>query len=329
MTPKAIAFFNNKGGVGKTTLVYHMAWMYRELGKKVLVADLDPQANVTSMFLDEETMDQIFSPDNGIGTIFSAFKPLIDGTGDIALPKLQMIARNLFLIPGDLNLSAVEDELSTNWPKCLDEDQRAFRVISALWRIIEAAAKTVSADVILIDVGPNLGSLNRAALICADEVVVPLAPDLYSLQGLRNLGPRLRKWRSEWKSRLGKANASWNLSLPRGEMRPIGYVVLQHAVRADRPVQAYMRWMDKIPPTYAEAVLDEFEPLLRVESDKRCLAMLKNYRSLMPLSQEAHKPMFLLKASDGALGSHTYAVQSCYDDFKQLVKKVEKNSASN
>ena len=51
-----IAFFNNKGGVGKTSLVYHLAWMYAELGLSVVAADLDPQANLTSMFVDEDQL---------------------------------------------------------------------------------------------------------------------------------------------------------------------------------------------------------------------------------------------------------------------------------
>ena len=50
MTPPIIAFFNNKGGVGKTSLVYHLAWMYFDLGLRVIAADLDPQANLTSAF---------------------------------------------------------------------------------------------------------------------------------------------------------------------------------------------------------------------------------------------------------------------------------------
>jgi cellulose biosynthesis protein BcsQ len=60
MSPPVIAFFNNKGGVGKTSLVYHLAWMYRDLGLNVLAADLDPQANLTSAFLDEERLEEIW-----------------------------------------------------------------------------------------------------------------------------------------------------------------------------------------------------------------------------------------------------------------------------
>ena len=50
MSVPVVAFFNNKGGVGKTSLVYHLAWMYADLGLRVMAADLDPQANLTSAF---------------------------------------------------------------------------------------------------------------------------------------------------------------------------------------------------------------------------------------------------------------------------------------
>ena len=56
-----IAFFNNKGGVGKTTLLYHLAWMYSDLGLRVIAMDLDPQSNLSSMFLNEDRMDEIWN----------------------------------------------------------------------------------------------------------------------------------------------------------------------------------------------------------------------------------------------------------------------------
>ena len=82
MSIPVIAFFNNKGGVGKTTLVYHLAWMFAHLGKRVLAADLDPQANLTSAFLDEETQESLFEQENRAATIFDCLRPLIKGTGD-------------------------------------------------------------------------------------------------------------------------------------------------------------------------------------------------------------------------------------------------------
>jgi cellulose biosynthesis protein BcsQ len=251
---KTIAFFNNKGGVGKTSLVYHLAWMYADLGLNVIAADLDPQANLTSMFLDDDRLEEIWAQDGHACTLYGAFQPLLEGTGDVTAPHLEDIAPGLRLVVGDLALSAAEDELSSQWPDCLDRKPRAFRVLSGLWRILMAAAENAGAELVLIDVGPNLGALNRAVLVAAQEVVIPLAPDLYSLQGLRNLGPTLRRWRSEWTERLHRLPVAISgLALPSGDMHPAGYVVLQHAVRLDRPVKAYSRWMARIPQEYRKS----------------------------------------------------------------------------
>ena len=321
---KTIAFFNNKGGVGKTSLVYHLAWMYADLGLNVVAADLDPQANLTSMFLDDDRLEELWARDGHAHTVYGAFQPLLEGTGDVAAPHIEEIAPALGLVLGDLALSAAEDELSGQWPDCLDRKPRAFRVLSGLWRILVAAAKNAEADLVLIDVGPNLGALNRAALVAAQDVVVPLAPDLYSLQGLRNLGPTLRRWRSEWSERLQRVpNSISGLALPSGDLHPVGYIVLQHAVRLDRPVKAYSRWMARIPREYRDSVLGQAggqEPA--IDKDPHCLAMLKHYRSLMPLAQEARKPMFFLKPADGAIGGHSSAVQDCYRDFRVLAQRI-------
>ena len=87
--------------------------------------------------------------------------------------------------------------MSTEWPNCLGSTNlyRAFRVITAFWQVVQAGAGESGADIVLIDVGPSLGAINRSALIATDYVVVPLAADLFSRQGLRNLGPTLRRWR--------------------------------------------------------------------------------------------------------------------------------------
>ncbi len=57
MNIPVLTFFNNKGGVGKTTLVYHLSWMFAEMGRSVVTLDLDPQANLTTAFLDEDQLE--------------------------------------------------------------------------------------------------------------------------------------------------------------------------------------------------------------------------------------------------------------------------------
>src|SRR5262245_16585970 len=262
MRPPVVAFFNNKGGVGKTSLVYHLAWMYSDLGVRVLAGDLDPQANLTAAFLDEDRLETLWNENVcPAATIYGAVEPLVRSIGDISDPHIEKpdpSRDELGLICGDLQLSGFEDELSENWPKCLDGKEGAFRVVSAFWRILQRGAVSHGADLVLMDLGPNLGAINRAALIAADYVVFPLSPDLFSLQGLRNLGPTLRRWRSEWVARRER-NPIPELPLPEGRMQPLGYIVLQHSVRLDRPLKAYDKWIARIPGVYRRAVLDQPE----------------------------------------------------------------------
>lgn len=241
-------------------------------------------------------------------------------------PHLEDIADRLGLLLGDMALSTFEDQLSEVWPKCMSGDERAFRVTSAFWRTMQGAAEAREADVILVDLGPNLGAINRAGLIASDFVVVPLGPDLFSLQGMRNLGPALIRWRWEWTERTER-NPARNLPLPSGGIVPIGHVVLRHTIRLDRPVQAFEKWIARIPGVYAQSVLEKTPSrTATIDSDINCIAKLKDYRSLMPLAQEARKPMFYLKPADGALGAHTYAVQDAYDDFLAVARTIAKRT---
>jgi len=322
---KSVALFNNKGGVGKTSLVYHLAWMFSELGVSTLAVDLDPQANLTSMFLDEDRLLEIWDSADG-KTIFESLRPMMERTGDIEQPHVVNIEKKLNLLPGNLSLSRFEDLLSENWPKCLAGDPGAFRVITAFYRMILKACEASSAELVLIDVGPNLGAINRSALIAAENVLVPLAPDLFSMQGLKNLGPSLRDWRIGWKKRIGEKPTDLDLPMPSGAMNPLGYVVMQHSTRDSRPVKAYVKWLNRMPAVFRESVLGvDNQDVPSVDHDPYRLALLKHYRSLAPMAQEARKPMFYLKPADGAIGAHIYAVQACHEDFKCLAIEVAKN----
>lgn len=316
---KTVAFFNNKGGVGKTSLVYHLSWMFSLTGINTVCVDLDPQANLTAMFLNEDVLEKLWEDGHAPKSIYGAVSPILRGTGDILSPEMQKINSHLSLVPGNLALSHFEDELSDAWPRCNDGKEASFRTATAFYRAIKQAAPNPD-DLVLIDVGPNLGAINRSAIIASDYVVFPLSPDLFSLQGLKNLGPTLREWRKGWDERKKKAPSS--LAIPEGRMQPVGYIVVQHSVRADRPVKAYQRWLDRIPGVFREDVLgsNEFPP--SPEKDPYCIALLKHYRSLMPLAMDARKPMFLLKPADGAIGAQTKAVTDCGQDFLLMSKRI-------
>ena len=221
---KIIAVFNCKGGVGTSTLAYHLGWMLADLNCRVVMADLDPQANLTSMFLDDDRLDELWPAGEHPCTIHGLLEPMIRGIRDIGRQiHIEPISGGIGLIVGDLGLSAFDDKLCES------------RAISGA---MSRAASDWDAEYVLVDPGPNPGAITRAALIAADHVIVPVASDLFSLQGLRNLGPRLREWRA-------------------GRVPPLGYVVTQHAIRQNRPVREYSRWLNRIPGEYRESVLGE------------------------------------------------------------------------
>ncbi|MDT3727070.1 AAA family ATPase [Streptomyces sp. DSM 41972] len=338
MSRTSIALFNNKGGVGKTTLTYHLAHMFRRLGLTVLAVDLDPQANLTSMCLDETEIEELWENPSeliaqgaapsalpGTGrvrsgqTIADAVRPILEGTGDVAPVEPAELQDGLWLLAGSLDLSRFEDKLSNEWFKTFAGDIAAIRTTTAFHRVMEQAAAAVHADIVLIDVGPNLGAINRSALIAADTVLMPLAADLFSLKGLSNLGPTLRDWRRNWQQ-LVLPQVPEGFSAPRAGMRPLGYVIMQPEMRLDRPVKAYERWLERIPWVYSAAVLGENPK--EQGGDRHRIATLRNYRSLMPLAHDARKPMFDLKAADGALGSTQKYVQTCYREFRALAEGV-------
>ena len=185
-TTPVLTFFNNKGGVGKTSLVYHVSWMLAELGHTVLVVDLDSQANLTAAFLRERTLERLWETQDGErgNTIYQCVEPLA-GVGDIRKPKLFRVANELFFLAGDLALSGFEDLLSTEWPNCLGSQNlyRPFRVITSFWQIIQEGARQCGAQIVLVDVGPawEPSIAPRSSLLTSSSC--HSAADLFSRQG--------------------------------------------------------------------------------------------------------------------------------------------------
>lgn len=327
MSVPVLTFFNSKGGVGRTSLVYHLVWMLSDIGYQVLACDLDPQTNLTAAFLNEERLEKLWKDNNSAAgqTIMQCVRPLTRA-GDVRSPALVQITRSLGLIPGDLALAGFEEALSMEWPNALGSGElyRSFRVLTAFAAVMQDGARQMNADIILADVGPNLGAINRSALIATDYIIVPLGADLFSLQGLRNLGPSLKRWRDDWRKR----KDNWQqpeFALPAGAMKPIGYIVQQHGVRLSRPVKAYDKWVNRMPEEYARNLLGDNAgpyPATPALDKVHALATVKHFRSLVPMAQEARKPIFHLTTADGAIGSHAAAANDARRDFKRLANRI-------
>ena len=317
---KSLVLFNNKGGVGRTTLGFNIAHMMARQGLRLVVMDYDPQCNITAIFLDEDRLIELWEPPKPeeARTVVDCIDLVRRGKGEVRMPRLVEADENLWLLPGHLSLSRFEQTLAEEWPKITAQDnERALAVTTSLDVLSDLAARQVDADVVLFDLGPSLGALNRAALLACDHVVIPVAPDLFSLQGLRNVGPTLIEWRKDWDRVGGQGPAK------RHDFRPVGYIVQQHLARADRPVTAYAHWASKIPEEFHRHVMadDNYTPRPD-KQDPFCIATIKHFASLAPLAQQARKPVFDLKQADGAGGGQLLAVAKCRSDFQNLVQTI-------
>ena len=159
---RTIAVANQKGGVGKTTTAINLSACLAELGKKILVIDLDPQGNTTSGFgIEKENQEKI------------VYEILI-GECSAEDAILKNVVENLDLIPSNVNLSGAEIEL-------IGIDRKEFILREQLASVQEQY------DFAIIDCPPSLNMLTVNAMTTANSVLVPIQCEYYALEGLSQL----------------------------------------------------------------------------------------------------------------------------------------------
>ncbi len=158
MPARVYSFANQKGGVGKTTTAINLAACLAEAGERVLVVDLDPQANATSGL--------------GMRANGTSSYDLLDGAPLAELAKATAFA-NLFLVPSKPELAGAAVELSQR------EDGDRY--------LAQALEHTEGFDFVLLDCPPSLGPLTVNALAASDRVIVPVQTEYFALEGLAQL----------------------------------------------------------------------------------------------------------------------------------------------
>jgi chromosome partitioning protein len=313
---KVVSFFNHKGGVGKTTIVFNTALALRELGPNVLLVDGDAQANLSGLALSEEQYDEALDHHQ---TVWDAVSPLVTGAGDLESVRSIPIRDAVWILPGHLRLSNFEAILPVGWTEALAGEARGFRVTSALHRLFRRLGEETGADYIFVDLGPNVGALNRSALMATDGFVVPLAPDLFSLMALPSVGNSMRDWSRQWQTALGNRPSDLDFDLPSGRPKPLGYVSQQFSVYGQRPAAAFRMWLERIEKAYEDGVLSPLG-VSRLDGTSQ-LGSLPNFASLVPLAQKSNRALFELTGNE-ARGAQFTRAQETRTLFRSIAQRI-------
>jgi cellulose biosynthesis protein BcsQ len=323
-----IALFNHKGGVGKTTLTVNIGDALRDQGKKVLLVDADPQCNLTAFFIDEPELEKMLGEsdeDDTNATIWSAIKPVVQGRGGIRPVSIRSLGEDLAIFPGDVLLSQYEEELPQAWLDSFGRKDRGYDVMGALSTAVSQAAKDARADVVIYDVGPNVGALNRAVLLDSDYFITPVAADLFSLRALTSVGRAIAKWIRDWGTVKQLADPSTKKRLLHGRPAFLGYITSAYKVQSGRSAtNPHADWEKRIAPRVRDRIVDDLrrvDPSL-IPAGGNKLGAIKNFHSL---AAEAQKYGVAIGKLRGLVNPGNYAqIDEAYTEFQQLAHEIIK-----
>lgn len=317
-----ISFFNHKGGVGKTTLVYNIGIALAKKGKRIVFLDLDAQANLTAAALPPEGIIDTW---NSGKTIWSSLKPVVDRSGELREVDLQKIREHVWVLPGDIRLSEFEEICPQGWTEALAGNAGGFRVSTTVHRLALLLGAQVSADYVLADLGPNVGALNRTALLASDGFVIPMAPDLFSITALPSVGKSTSLWVEEWRAAKGSAKRrelDLDFDLPLGEPSPLGYISQQFTTYRQVPAAAYKQWIDRIPQEYESGVVGPLKKAgVRIPSQQPQIGEVRNLSSLIPMAQRSQSAVFELSGTE-ARGSQFTRARDTFSLFESLAAEI-------
>ncbi len=317
--PILLSVFNNKGGVGKTTLTFHLGHALAHLGYRVLFMDLDPQCNLSIYSMSGEEIEAMWakedaSIDDGLKeaskstsidemlreprSIHFLLKPEEDGEDAFKLlPPPVKLARNLDLVPGRLTLHMFEEKVSTRWSDLYRGDPLALRTASRLRGIAREYASSHGYDIVIVDTSPSLGALNKVAVMTVDYFVVPCFPDVFSLYGIKNIGRALAEWSKQMAILRTLLSEQKLGGLPQTPAKLLGYTIYNAKKYTGQSkwdlAQAHMHYADRIPEVVRASIAGE------LVADSQALsepiggtAVMHTHNTLPTMAQKYRVPMW-------------------------------------
>lgn len=330
--PQAACFFNNKGGVGKTTLVANLAAEFSiNYGAKILVVDCDPQCNLTQYSLGTEKAIEIYSHDDP-KTIYSIMRPLSLGKGyEAELPINSIENFGYDLIYGDPRLALQEDLLANDWRDAKAGGMRGIQTTFVFSDLVKKA-KAKGYDFIFFDMGPSLGAINRSVLLAMDYFVVPMAIDIFSVWAIKNIGNTVKVWQRELSTGIKLAEDPREFSDVGAvnRLKFLGYVTQQHKERGlndtaesstETPSRKIVEAYRKISSGIPDEVRKHLSSFYNAEKINPHLGDIKHLGSLAPKSQSLHLPMISVNAT----GSYTTLRKQAREIYRTIADKFLEN----
>ena len=330
---KVISLFNDKGGVSKTTTAFNLGWMMALKGKRVILADFDPQCNLTGMVMGFKGVDDL-------ATLYASTPPnnIKDGLAPAFESQPRQIAAvecvevsgvtNLWLLPGHIDLADYETTLGI--AQELSGSLLTLRNLPGSIRfLLEQTATKYNADYVLVDMSPSLGPLNQNLISTSDHFLVPLHPDYFSSMALSSLAKVLPRWKS-WAVTAYQTDAlkTADYPFPQPEVSFIGAAIQKYRPRLGKASSAFQRWIDQLTAGLKDTLLPALEKAGMVD-----LAVFKaksgidawtpvlevaDFNSIIALSQEYQVPVYALTQQQtgqvGAIWQQTQESMTLYYD---------------
>lgn len=342
---KSLVFFNNKGGVGKTTLTCNVvSYLNIHKSKRVLLVDVDPQCNATQALLDDEICESLYLEDNGESkTLFDYLAPIESGDAEIHKNITPLIGSgnkyNTDLIPGHPSMSLVEDKLSTSWGELLAGTPSGFRTTNWVAQLMENLGDRY--DLVVFDVGPSLGALNRTVILSSDYIVTPFGCDIFSILGIQNISSWISTWSKQYQRAIDNIREDRpdfldeypiHINLDK-KFRFAGYSVQQYVTRSfksgKRPVKAYDEIMKDIPVAVENYLLEYLVDSTNAAAEQFDLGNIPYLYSLVPLAQSERSPIHQLKSTSRLVGSQYQQVKKFDDLIDSICDKLLGNLGLN
>ncbi|BEN39451.1 AAA family ATPase [Serratia nevei] len=337
----SICFFNHKGGVSKTTTTFNLGWSLAELGKKVLMVDLDSQCNLTGMVLGyatiEEGLDSFYASRENL-TMGPIVEYLINGgqpeeylrneTGKIH----GTLNNNLYLLPGHLDVADLDSQISVSL-KIAAGIPATRNIPGNLPKILQLIAQANEIDYILYDLSPNVGGLNEVVLMSSDYFIVPTTPDFFCWQAVSSLSKNIPKWHKELR-RFKEDNDVNAARAIKNEPKFIGTIQQRYRPRNGAPAKSFDKWINNIRAAVDNILvprLSEINCLVPRDKVQRALtatgsdlsaydlAHIPDFNSLIAISQQLSTPVFSItnkQISDaGQFGHSLNTMKDSRDSF--------------